>query len=180
MKPSVIAASLCLAFFARTSIAFDLKSTDLKAGASLPEQQVANGFGCNGGNLSPQLSWKNPPKGTKSYAVTVYDPDAPTGSGWWHWVVWNIPANVSSLPSGAGQAASLPEGSASGRTDVGTPGYFGACPPKGDKPHRYIFKVHALKVEKLELPEDPMPALVGFMLNANSLGSASLTVKYGR
>jgi hypothetical protein len=180
MKPSAITAGIFLAVSAQTSIAFDLKSADLKRGATLSEQQVANGFGCTGGNLSPQLSWNSPPKGTRSFAVTVFDPDAPTGSGWWHWVVWNIPASISELPAGIGQSASLPEGSMSGRTDVGTPGYFGACPPKGDKPHRYIFKVHALKVEKLELPEDPMPALVGFMLNANSLGTASLTVKYRR
>jgi Raf kinase inhibitor-like YbhB/YbcL family protein len=112
--------------------------------------------------------------------VTAYDPDAPTGSGWWHWVVWNIPASASSLPAGIGHGASLPEGATAGRTDAGASGYFGACPPKGDKPHRYQFKVHALKVEKLELPEDPMPALVGFTLNANSLGTASLTAKYSR
>ena len=180
MKLSVITAGHCLAVSAQVSFAFDLKSAEMKPGSRLSEQQVANGFGCSGGNLSPQLTWSNPPKGTKSYAITVYDPDAPTGSGWWHWVVWNIPASTSSLPAGIGQGASLPERATAGRTDVGAPGYFGACPPKGDKPHRYQFKVHALKVEKLELPEDPMPALVGFMLNANSLGTASLTAKYSR
>ena len=180
MKLSVIAAGISLAISAHASFVFDLKSADVKPGGRLSDQQVANAFGCSGGNLSPQLTWKNPPKGTKSYAVTVYDPDAPTGSGWWHWVVWNIPASASSLPAGIGHGASLPEGATEGRTDVGTPGYFGACPPMGDKPHRYQFKVHALKVEKLELPEDPMPALVGFTLKANSLGTASLTVKYSR
>ena len=180
MKQSVITAGLCLAVSAQVSLAFDLKSADMKPGGRLSEQQVANAFGCNGGNLSPQLTWKNPPKGTKSFAVTVYDPDAPTGSGWWHWIIWNIPASVSSLPAGIGHGASLPEGATAGRTDVGAPGYFGACPPKGYKPHRYQFTVHALKVKKLELPEDPMPALVGFMLNANSLGTVSLTAKYSR
>ena len=181
MKLSVIAAGIFLVISVQTSFAFDLKSADVKPGGRLSDQQVANAFGCSGGNQSPQLTWKNPPKGTKSYAVTVYDPDAPTGSGWWHWVVWNIPASASSLPAGSGgHGASLPEGATAGRTDVGAPGYFGACPPMGDKPHRYQFKVHALKVEKLELPEDPMPALVGFTLKANSLGTASLTVKYSR
>ena len=176
MRLSIIAAGICLAVSSQVSLAFDLTSTDMKAGGRLSEQQVANAFGCSGANLSPQLAWKNPPEGTKSFAVTVYDPDAPTGSGWWHWLVWNIPANTTSLPA----ATTLPEGAIAGRTDAGTPGYFGACPPKGDKPHRYVFKVHALKVDKLELPEDPMPALVGFMLNANSLGTASMTMKFSR
>lgn len=179
MKPSTFAAALILAGTTQ-AFAFDLNSTDLKPNARLSEQQVASAFGCSGANLSPQLTWSNPPKGTRSYAITVYDPDAPTGSGWWHWVVWNIPANATSLPSGVGQGSALPDGAMEGRTDAGTRGYFGACPPKGDKPHRYIFKVHALKVDKLELPEDPMPALVGFMLHANSLGSATLTARYGR
>lgn len=180
MKLTAISTGLCLAVSAQIAHAFDLTSADMKHGQRLSEQQIANGFGCNGGNLSPQLIWRNPPKGTKSYAVTVYDPDAPTGSGWWHWVVWNIPSSTTSLPAGIGQGAALPEGATAGRTDVGTPGYFGACPPKGDKPHRYVFKIHALKVEKLELPADPMPALVGFMLQANSLGTASITARYGR
>lgn len=180
MKPSVIIAGVCLAASVQASLAFDLKSADMKPGGRLAEPQVANAFGCNGGNLSPQLTWNNPPKGTKSFAITAYDPDAPTGSGWWHWVVWNIPASVSSLPAGIGHGSSLPDGASTGRTDAGTPGYFGACPPKGDKPHRYRFTVHALKVDKLDLPDDPMPAMVGFMLNANTLGTASLTAKYSR
>lgn len=180
MKLSVISAGLCLAISSHVALAFELTSADLKAGGRLAERQVANGFGCSGDNLSPQLSWSNPPRGTRSYAVTVYDPDAPTGSGWWHWVVWNIPANATALPAAIGHGASLPDGAVEGRTDVGAPGYFGACPPKGDKPHRYQFKVHALKVDTLELPENPTAALVGFMLNANALGTASVTAKYSR
>ena len=176
MKLSVITSALCLAAAVSSSFAFDLTSNDLKPNGRLKVAQVANTFGCTGGNLSPQLAWKNPPKGTKSYAITAYDPDAPTGSGWWHWVAWNVPATTTSLPAGA----ALPEGAVVGRTDAGVPGYMGACPPVGAKPHRYVFKVYALKVEKLELPEDPMPAMVGFMLNANVLGTATLTGKYGR
>ena len=180
MKLSILTTAVCLTISAQAAWAFDLSSTDIKSGGRLSAQQVANVFGCSGGNLSPQLTWKNVPKGTKSFAVTVYDPDAPTGSGWWHWLVWNIPAEVNTLPAGIGQGGALPEGAVAGRTDGGMPGFMGACPPKGDKAHRYIVKVHALKVDKLELPADPMPALVGFMLNANSLGTATLTAKYGR
>ena len=184
MKHSAISVlfftALCGVGSTSTAHAFDLTSTDMKVNGRLNERQVANAFGCSGGNQSPQLAWKNPPKGIRSYAVTAYDPDAPTGSGWWHWVVWNIPASVTSLPSGNGQSAALPEGAVAGRTDAGVAGYFGACPPAGSKPHRYIFKVYALKVDKLEVPDDPMPAMVGFMLKANSLGEATLTARYGR
>jgi Raf kinase inhibitor-like YbhB/YbcL family protein len=159
---------------------FSLTSAQLKAGATLTAKQVFNGFGCSGENQSPQLAWTNPPAGTKSFAVTVYDPDAPTGSGWWHWVVYNLPAAVRELPEGAGSGAGLPEGAVQGRTDFGAPGFGGACPPAGDKPHRYIFTVHALKVEKLEVPADATAAMVGFSLHATELGKATLTAKYGR
>ena len=179
MKTTSIATLLGLALCTQ-ALAFELTSTDFKPGGRLAERQVANGFGCRGDNQSPQLSWKNPPAGTRSYAVTAYDPDAPTGSGWWHWQVWNIPADVAALAANAGVAAALPAGAVSGRGDAGTVGYFGACPPPGDKPHRYVFTVHALKVDTLELPENPMPALVGFMIGANSLGSARVTARYGR
>ena len=158
---------------------FTLKSADLKPGGTLPEKSVFNGFGCSGGNESPQLSWTNPPAGTKSVVVTVYDPDAPTGSGWWHWVVYNIPAGAHELSHGAGGGTGLPEGAIQARTDFGSPGYGGACPPPG-KPHHYIFTVHALKVDKLDVPADASPAFIGFMTRANQLGAAKLTVTYGR
>jgi Raf kinase inhibitor-like YbhB/YbcL family protein len=142
---------------------------------------VFKGFGCEGGNVSPALAWKNAPAGTKSFAVTVYDPDAPTGSGWWHWVVFNIPADVTSLPLGAGNPAGgqTPKNAVQS-TDFGKPGYGGPCPPKGDKPHRYIFTVYALKADKIDADENASGALVGFMLNANKLGKASFTATYGR
>jgi Raf kinase inhibitor-like YbhB/YbcL family protein len=175
-----------LAALASASLAhaggFTLASPTIKPGSTLTDAQVFKGFGCEGKNTSPALKWSGAPKGTKSFAVTVYDPDAPTGSGWWHWVVFNIPAGTAELPEGAGGAdgKGLPAGSAQGRTDFGAPGFGGACPPKGDKPHRYVFTVHALKTDKIEVPPDASAALVGFMINANRLGKASFEARYGR
>lgn len=161
---------------------FKLTSPTIKPGAFLTEEQVFNGFGCTGKNISPALKWTASPKGTKSFAITVYDPDAPTGSGWWHWIVYNIPANVSEIVAGAGDSTGklLPTGAVQGRTDYGAHAFGGACPPKGDKPHRYIFTVYALKIEKIDVPSDSSAALIGFMINANSLGKASFTAMFGR
>lgn len=161
---------------------FTLGSATAKPGAKLPDTHVFDGFGCSGKNLSPELKWSGAPQGTKSFAVTVYDPDAPTGSGWWHWVVVNIPATVTELPQGAGSAdgKGLPPGATQVRTDFGTAGFGGACPPPGDKPHRYIFTVYALKTDKLDLPPDATAAMAGFNINANKLGAASFTSRYGR
>lgn len=161
---------------------FRLVSPDLVPGQAIGAAQVFNGFGCTGGNVSPALSWRNAPAGTKSFALMVHDPDAPTGSGWWHWVVWNLPANLQSLPARAGDPAAklLPPGVVQGNTDFGTPGYGGPCPPPGDKPHRYYFRLHALKVDKLDLPANATAAFVGFNVNANSLGVAELMATYGR
>ena len=161
---------------------FMLSSLEIKAGGSIPKSFEFNGFGCNGENKSPALKWSGAPKTAKSFAVTVYDPDAPTGSGWWHWMVINIPADVNELPADAGalNSAALPKGATQGRSDFGTNAWGGVCPPQGDKPHRYIFTVHALKTEKLELPADATAGLMGYMINGNSLGTASFTAKYGR
>lgn len=161
---------------------FQLSSTDIKAGETLSSKHVFSGFGCKGDNASPQLSWKNPPKGTKSFAVTAYDPDAPTGSGWWHWQVVNIPSSVSSLPTHAGNAnnKTLPKGSQQMKNDYSQNSFGGACPPKGHGAHRYQFTVYALSVETLELPKQPSAALVGYMIKANALGSASLEALYER
>ncbi len=156
---------------------FTLKSNDIKG--QLSRAQEFNGFGCNGENISPSLSWKDAPKGTKSFAVTVYDPDAPTGSGWWHWLVVNIPANVTSLPTGA-SGKMMPKGAVETVNDYGMTGYGGACPPKGDKPHRYIFTVYALDVEKLPVKPDTNAPVVGFQINAHTIGKASIVSYYRR
>lgn len=160
---------------------FKLESSVVAPGSTLGNEQVYSGFGCTGKNISPPLTWSGAPSATKSFALTVYDPDAPTGSGWWHWVVYNIPASVTELAAGAGNTAGkLPAGAVQGRTDFGTMGYGGPCPPAGNKPHRYIFTVYALKTGKLDVPADASAAMVGFTIGANKLGSASLTALYGR
>lgn len=163
-------------------MAFTLTSPDIAADSTIDRKFEFNGFGCSGENRSPALKWSGAPAGTKSYAVTLYDPDAPTGSGFWHWFVVNLPGNVSELASNAGAVggANLPRGAKHVRIDYGIAGFGGPCPPEGDPPHRYIFTVHALKVEHLDVPDDATAAVAGFMVNANSLGKASFTAKYGR
>ena len=164
----------------RTVTTFTLTSTDLKNGA-FADGQVLNTFGCSGNNVSPQLSWSNAPAGTKSFVLTMFDPDAPTGSGFWHWVVVNIPASTNALQNGASKdAAKLPVGSLETRTDLGAPGYGGPCPPARDKPHRYVFTLHALKVEKLDVDLQTSAALVGFNVHMEEIGRATLTARYGR
>ena len=184
MRRIAIAAAVLmpLAALAADKDKFMLESAQIKPNERIAEAQVYKGFGCEGGNISPALSWKDPPPGTKSFAITVYDPDAPTGSGWWHWVVFNIPGDVRALVGGAGTAGSgkLPKGAVQSITDFGMPGYGGPCPPRGDRPHRYIFTVHALKVDKLDLDEKAMPALVGFTLTSNRLARATFTATYSR
>ena len=161
---------------------FTLTSTDVHQGKTIPAANVFNGMGCTGQNVSPALSWSDAPEGTKSFALTVYDPDAPTGSGWWHWVVYNIPATTMSLPAGAGDASgkNLPAGAVQGNTDFGAPGYGGPCPPPGSKVHHYQFTLYALKVEKLDLPASATAAYVSFNLHANMLAKAELTALYKR
>lgn len=160
---------------------FTLTSPDIKSEQALTKQQEFNGFGCNGANQSPALQWSGLPEGTKSLALTVYDPDAPTGSGWWHWVVFNLPADTKSLPANIDSSGKgLPSTAIQSRTDFGATGFGGACPPTGDKPHRYQFTLHALKTDKLDLNADAMPAMVGYMLHMNRLGTAQLTATYQR
>jgi len=160
---------------------FSVQSSSWQDDQTMKDAYVFNSFGCSGANNSPQVSWSGAPEGTKSFAVTVYDPDAPTGSGWWHWTIFNIPADVTQLDEGiSSDATKLPTGAVQGRTDFGKPGYGGACPPLGDKPHRYILTVYALKTDKIVLDENASGALVSYYLNQNSLAKASLTVKYGR
>lgn len=161
---------------------FTLSSPQLQAGGTMGMEQVFNGFGCTGANTSPELDWSGEPAGTKSFAVTVYDPDAPTGSGWWHWLVFNIPATVHKLAADSGnpEKGLLPEGAVQSRTDYGKPGYGGACPPVGDKPHRYQFSIWALDVAELPLNQDVSGAMVGYYLHKHQLGKAVVTVTYGR
>lgn len=178
--PSLLALALA-APLAVAAAPFGVTSPDLTAGGTMPQAQVYRGMGCEGGNVSPQLAWHNAPAGTRSFAVTVYDPDAPTGSGWWHWTVFNLPASATGLARGAGNpGGKLPAGAVQGRTDFGSSGYGGACPPVGDKPHRYQVTVWALKTDKLPLGHTAGGAQVGFLLNANVLARAQLTVTYGR
>ncbi len=158
---------------------FSLTSTTVSEGEKLSNTHVFEGFGCEGENQSPQLSWAGAPEGTKSFAITVYDPDAPTGSGWWHWNVVNIPGAVNSISQNASADDSLPGGALEIRNDYGSAEFGGACPPPGEV-HRYIFTVYALGTERLELPENPSNALVGFMTRANAIDSASITAVYHR
>ena len=182
MNKTLLAAVLFGAATLAQAAGFTLSSPDLKPNAMMDKKFEFNGFGCAGENKSPALKWSGAPKDTKSFAVTAYDPDAPTGSGWWHWSVINIPATTSELPANAGAVggANLPKGAAHVRTDYGTAGWGGTCPPEGDKPHRYIFTVYALKTDKLDIPADATAALAGYMINDNQIGKASFTAKYGR
>lgn len=182
MKPSFLGAVLCaiLCMPAHAEGSFHLTSPDIAEGQHLDQKFVLQGFGCDGGNTSPALAWRGAPEGTQSYVVTLYDPDAPTGSGWWHWVAFNIPAEVTSLKQGAGsEDGGMPDGAIQSRTDFGTSGFGGACPPEGVV-HRYQFRVHALGVEKLDLDEDASAALVGFVTRANALDTAILTAVFSR
>ena len=180
----IVASLATLACTAPAALAggFALSSPDVGPKAPIANKHVFKGFGCEGENVSPALAWSGAPKDTKSFALMVYDPDAPTGSGWWHWVMFNIPADAKDLPQGAGDPAAgkAPKGTVQGRTDFGKPGWGGPCPPVGHGPHRYVFTLHALKADKLDLPEDATAALVGYMVNANSIGKASFTAKYER
>jgi len=157
---------------------FTLISPDVADGQPVPMAQVHEKAG--GGNRSPALVWSGAPEGTKAFAVTCYDPDAPTGSGWWHWTVFDLPAGSTGLPGGVtADGQGLPAGAGQGRTDFGSAGYGGPAPPPGDTPHRYIFTVHALS-KPLGLDDQASGAMVGFNIHFASLGSASLTALYGR
>lgn len=160
---------------------FKLTSPDIAPGQKMKMAQVFNEFGCTGQNISPALAWQNPPAGTRGFALMVHDPDAPTGSGWWHWILYNIPANVTSLPADAGNPARnlLPKGALHGRNDYGVHAYGGPCPPPGP-PHRYFFRLHALKAEKVDAPVEASAALVGFNVNANTIAVAEIMATYGR
>jgi hypothetical protein len=155
---------------------FTLTSNDIVDGKPLALAHVNPGAG--GENVSPHLSWSGAPEGTKGYAVTAFDPDAPTGSGAWHWLLVNLPATVTELPQGAGTKAEPETGGFHARNDLGGHGYDGAAPPPGDQPHRYLFAVHALDTDALEVTPETSAAFVGFHLTAHTLGRAVLRPTY--
>ena len=154
---------------------FTVESDDVQDGQPLDATFVHGSY--DGGNTSPHLRWTHFPEETKSFAVTCYDPDAPTGSGFWHWVLFNIPASVTELPRGA-SSGDLPAGAVEARNDYGELGYGGAAPPGGDRPHRYVFTVHALGTDALGLDSSASPAYVGFNLSANAIARAALRPTY--
>lgn len=164
--------------FAKTP--FVVSSADFVPNKTVNNNNMLNSFGCTGNNVSPQISWSGAPKGTKSFVLTMYDPDAPTGSGWWHWVAYNIPSTVSGFAAGASADGTLNAAIVQAPNDGGDPHYGGPCPPKGDKPHRYIFTLRALSVDKTPLPVNASPALVGAMTRANTIAKTSFMVKVGR
>ena len=164
---------------------FTVRSNSFNDGDYLATTHIlsaAFGFGCEGDNQSPHLAWSGAPTGTKSFAVTCFDPDAPTGSGFWHWLVVNIPPGVTELALDAGnpQAPKLPSGTLQTRTDFGAPGYGGPCPPPGDHPHRYLFTVFAVGVDKLQVGADTSAAVIGFQLHFNTLAKAAIMGLYKR
>lgn len=162
---------------------FRLQSEAMKEGKPMPQEFAFNDFGCKGDNMSPPLNWSNAPQGTKSFAIAVHDPDAPTGgAGFWHWMAIDIPADVTSLPKGAGskQKPKMPKEARQIANDYGNEGWGGPCPPEEDKPHRYNFTVYAIGKEALDVPKGASASLTGFMINQNALGSATFTATYDR
>lgn len=159
-----------------------LSSPQFRNKGTIPMEQVYSSFGCTGQNISPALEWKGAPKGTQSFALTVYDPDAPTGAGWWHWVMFNIPADVTSLPKNAGNPSAnlAPEGAVQSMTDFGSAGYGGPCPPPGDKPHHYYFTIYALDVPKIDADKAAMPDFIGYNIHFHTLAKAQLLGRFGR
>lgn len=170
----------CIVLFSNTLFAkgLTLKSGDMIGQISV--NQVFNGFGCTGKNISPQLEWNNAPKGTKSFAITIYDPDAPTGSGWWHWVVFDISKDTNQILSNASALNILPKGTIQSKTDFGKNEFGGACPPKGSKAHTYIITIYALDIEKLGLDKNSNPALVGYIINSHTIEKSSIVTYYKR
>lgn len=157
---------------------FTLTSRDVTDSRPLKQAQVSGIMGAGGQDVSPQLSWSGFPEQTRSFAVTVFDPDAPTGSGFWHWAVANLPATVTDLPAGIGDGSVLPGDAVTLRNDAGLPRYVGAAPPAGHGYHRYFIAVHAVKVEKLDLTGDASPAYLGFNLFMNAIARAVIHGTY--
>jgi Raf kinase inhibitor-like YbhB/YbcL family protein len=183
MKRILLASVLAFGSTVAAAAGFTLSSPDMSPGQTIPEKFEFNSFGCTGKNVSPGLNWKNAPAGTKSFAIMVHDPDAPTGgAGFWHWVVVNLPATMTGLAQGDGGLGSknLPAGAEQIHNDYGQAAWGGPCPPEGDKPHHYNFTVYALKTPKLEIPAGASTSVVGFMINSQALAKATLTARFGR
>lgn len=161
---------------------FSLTSTDIRDGEQLPVAQVSGIFGAGGQDVSPELSWSGFPEGTRSFAVTVYDPDAPTASGFWHWAVVDVPGDVTRLPRGAGdeRGSGLPPGAFQLRGDGGVARFIGAAPPPGHGRHHYHVVVHALDVDSLGITADATPGFLGFNLFSHTLGRARIVATYER
>jgi Raf kinase inhibitor-like YbhB/YbcL family protein len=179
MKKIVILFVFCTFFISKSKAqSFTLTSNSL--GGQLTLENVFNG--CGGQNVSPQFSWANAPKGTKSFALLCHDESAPTGSGWWHWLVFDMPATTTNLPKGAGtaEATLLPKTAIQSISDFGVKCYGGPCPPEGHGFHKYTFTIYALSVEKLGVDANTNPAKIGFMVNANTIEKASLVAYYKR
>ena len=170
----------CISLFSNILFAegLILKSEDLLGQISI--NQVFNGFGCTGKNISPQLEWKDAPKETKSFAITIYDPDAPTGSGWWHWVVFDISKDANQILSNSSVLGTLPKNTIQSKTDFGKNEFGGACPPQNSKSHSYITTIYALDIEKLGLDKNANAALVGFILNSHTIEKSSIVTYYKR
>jgi Raf kinase inhibitor-like YbhB/YbcL family protein len=171
-----------MAALASPAWSFEISSPAVGDDGIIPDKYTANGFGCSGENVSLPLEWSGVPSDAKSLALTMYDPDAPTGSGFWHWLVVNMPPSTTELPEGAGALgdADLPEGAVNGRGDAGVASYFGPCPPAGDTPHRYVFTIFAVDTDTLDANNETHGAVVGFMLHFHTLEKASVTYTYGR
>ncbi len=170
--------STLLAFSLSYGANFTLTSNDI--GGQLTTKQEFDGFGCTGKNISPDLKWSDAPQGTKSFAIIMYDKDAPTGSGWWHWSAFNISASARNITSDASKLKLLPKGTIEGTNDYGTVGYGGACPPRGHGDHTYVITIHALDVEKLDINETTNQAIVGYMINSHTIQKSSIISYYRR
>lgn len=173
-KRNLLAAAFLAGLSSGAAFAADFRitSTDIADGQPLGQAQFLNSYGCTGGNVSPALAFENVPEGTKSFVLTVFDPDAPTGSGWWHWTAFDIPADVTALASGA--SGHMPGQAIEARTDFGAPGFGGACPPPGPA-HRYVIKVMALSVDKLGLDSTASGAMISYVASGSALATATIT-----
>ena len=178
----------CAMLFFRSAIAvtpvFQITSEDLPAGHGFPARHVANAFGCKGGNESPELKWSGAPAGTRSFAITMFDPYKPPASGWWHWVVYDLPATTEELPRGAGNAGSksLPTGAKQGRPDgeAPEPHYYGPCPDVGDPAHRYTITIYALSVDHLDVPPTATAAHIAYIIAGKTLAKTSIVRLHSR